>query len=419
MPAPSWYVTWSAAALLGLGAAGWCSAQTPADLSELIIARDTARQAGDLQTAQATALEIIRRLESRQGLKAMALTEPLLELARIHRALGNGGEAERTYLRVLDIIQAEQGKAGPDLITPYRELAQSLMDDERFEAALDTLEEARSISRRNFGLFNMGQVQLFDDLSRAYLGLNEGAEAQQMQEEKVTLAVRNFGADDLRVAPYREQLADYYQRSRLKVAAREEHRKALAIYTEQAPADSSAQLRALSHILRLNFVLLGDEDEHLRIAQLLDEGQLSQAEHAATLALLGDFYFVRVEDRAEAERYWSEAYRRSRNLPAEDMAAARFDKPVMLDFVPPLNEVDRSSPRRKRAAWGQLTAVFSVDADGRAGDVEVQMSMPNERLARRYVERIQATHFRPRLSDSVPVATPRVRLTHAYRYFVD
>ncbi len=419
MPAPSWYVSWSAAALLGIGAAGWGAAQTPTDLSELIIARDTARQAGDLQTAQATALEIIRRVETEQGPEAMALTQPLLELARIHRALGNGGEAERTYLRVLDIIQAEQGKAGPDLITPYRELAQSLMDDERFEAALDTLEEARSISRRNFGLFNMGQVQLFDDLTRAYLGLNETAKAQQMQEEKVTLAVRNFGADDLRVAPYREQLADYYQRSRLKVAAREEHRKALAIYTEQAPADSAAQLRALSHILRLNFVLLGDEDEHLRIARLLDEGQLSRAEHAATLALLGDFYFVRVEDRGQAERYWSEAYRRAQTLPAEDTARASFDKPVMLDFVPPLNEVDRSSPRRKRAAWGRLTALFSVDADGRAGEVEVEMSVPNERLAQRYVERIEATHFRPRLVDSVPVATPRVRLTHAYRYFVD
>ena len=419
MPAPGWYVQWSAAALLGIGAAGWCPAQTPADLSELIITRDAARQAGDLQTAQATALEIVRRVESQQGAEAMALTEPLLELARIHRALGNSGEAERTYLRVLDIIQAEQGKAGPDLITPYRELAQSFMDDERFEAAVDTLEEARSISRRNFGLFNMGQVQLFDDLSRAYLGQNQAAKAQQMQEEKVTLAVRNFGAEDLRVAPYREQLADYYQRSRLKVAAREEHRKALAIYAEQAPADASAQLRTLSHILRLNFVLLGDEDEHVRIARLLDEGQLSRAERAATLALLGDFYFVRVEDRGQAERYWSEAYRQAQNLPAADAASVSFTTPVMLDFVPPLNQVDRSTPRRKRAAWGRLTAVFSVDADGRAGDVEVEMSVPNERLARRYVERIQATHFRPRLIDSVPVATPRVRLTHAYRYFVD
>ena len=171
--------------------------------------------------------------------------------------------------------------------------------------------------------------------------------------------------------------------------------------------------------MRLNFVLLGDADEHIRIARLLNQENVSTAERAAMLALLGDFYFVRVEDRLQADRYWSEAYRLAQRVPTDTQDTISFDKPVMLDFVPPLNSVDRSTRRRKRPAWGQLTAVFSVDANGQAADIQVEMSEPDERLAQRYVERIQATHFRPRLVESVAVATPRVRLRHAYRYFVD
>lgn len=419
MPGPGWHLRIIATAFLAFAASGPAAAQGGADLDELILARDAAIQEGELAVAQAAALEVIRRTEGQHGADAIQLAQPLLQLARIHRAMGNGSEAERTYLRVLDIVESEQGKAGPDLITPYRELAQTLMDAERFGDAVGTLEEARSVSRRNFGLFNMGQVQLFDDLTRAHLGLNETKKAQEMQEEKVNLAVRNYGADDLRVAPYRSQLADYYQRSRLKVAAREEHRKALQIYVTQDPSDISARLKGLSQIMRLNFVLLGDEDEHIRIGQLLNQENVSTAERAAAMALLGDFYFVRVEDRSQAERYWSEAYRLAQQVPPDTPDRISFNKPVMLDFVAPLNAVDRSTSRRKRPAWGELTAVFSVDINGRAADIEVEMSEPNKRLAERYVERIAATHFRPRLVDSVPVATPRVRLTHAYRYFVD
>ncbi len=416
---PDWCLPLVVTAALGLSMIATAGAQSTDELAELVLARDVAKAAGELQAAQTTAIEIVQLVSTQHGEAAVQLAQPLLELARIHRALGNSQEAERTYLRVLDILQTNQGKTGPDLVTPYRELAQSFMDAGRFGDALSTLEQARSISRRNFGLFNMAQVQLFDDLTQAYLGLDDTAKAQQMQEEKVILAVRNFGADDPQVAPYREQLADYYQRSRLKVASREEHRKALEIHANQVPPDTAGQLRALSNIMRLNLVLLGDQDEHVRIARLLEEGDIGPVQRAETLALLGDFYLVRVKDRSQAERYWAQAYRLAQSLPAEDTRDLTFKEPVMLDFVPPLNSVDQRTSRRKRVAWGQLVALFSVDADGHAANIRVEMSEPDRRLAKRYEERIAATRFRPRLIDSVPVDTPRVRLTHAYRYFVD
>jgi hypothetical protein len=203
------------------------------------------------------------------------------------------------------------------------------------------------------------------------------------------------------------------------VAAREEHSKALAIYSNQQPPDTQGALRTLGNIIRLNFVLLGDEDEHLRIAELLTNDDISTIERARTLALLGDFYFVRVKDQTQAERYWSEAYRLAQGLPTEDARELAFEKPVMLDFVPPLNQVDQRTSRRKRVAWGQLVAFFAVDADGRATDIELEMNPPVARLEQRYRDRIAATHFRPRLVDGVPAATSRVRLKHAYRFFVD
>jgi hypothetical protein len=240
-----------------------------------------------------------------------------------------------------------------------------------------------------------------------------------MQEEKITLAVRNFGAEDARVAPYREELADYYRRSRLKVAAREEYRKALQIYRQVTPPDTMGELRTLREILRLNFVLLGDEDEHVRLAQLLRDAPISALERARTTALLGDFYAVRVNDQSQAQRYWADAYRLGASMTAEEAAELEFNKPHMLDFVAPLNQVDQRTSRRERFAWGTLTAVFGVAADGRARDVQIDMDPPVPRLAERYQDRLAATHFRPRIVDGEPVATTRVRLTHSYRYFVD
>ena len=399
--------------------AGGAQEQTQPDLDELILSRDRYSQSGDLPAAQAAALEVVSRVEAESGAKAQQLYEPLLALARIHRDMGNDGEAEIAFRRVIDIARARQGKRSPDLIVPYQELARTFMDAERFDDALTTLEQARSISRRNFGLFNMGQTQLFDDLTRAHLGLNETAKAQQIQEEKVTLAVRNYGAKDARLAPYREGLADYYQRSRLKVAAREEHRKALHIYAQLTPPDLAGELRTLKNILRLNFILLGDEDEYLRIAELLNDPRISNLERAETLALLGDFYAVRVKDQSQAQRYWADAYRLADTLAPEEADELAFNKPHILDFVAPLNAVDQRTSRRKRFAWGKLDAVFGVNADGQAVDVQIEMDPPVPRLAQRYQERLAATHYRPRIVDGVPVATARVRLTHAYRYFVD
>jgi tetratricopeptide (TPR) repeat protein len=398
-----------------------CGAQqpTPDDLNDVIVSRDSYRDSGDLAAAQAAALDVVSRVEAEHGAKAQQLVEPLLALARINRDLGNATEAESNFRRVIAISRSQQGKNSPDLIVPYQELARTFMDAQRFGDALTTLEQARSISRRNFGLFNMGQTQLFDDMTRAYLGRNDTAKAQQMQEEKITLAVRNFGAEDARVAPYREELADYYQRSRLKVAAREEFRKALRIYSELTPPDTPGELRTLREILRLNFVLLGDEDEHVRIAQLLTDNRISPLERARTLAVLGDFYAVRVADQNQAQRYWADAFRVGETLAPEEAAELEFSKPRMLDFVPPLNQVDQRTSRRKRFAWGTLTAQFGVSADGRAVDVQINMDPPVPRLAERYQDRLAATRFRPRIAGGEPVATARVRLTHAYRYFVD
>jgi outer membrane biosynthesis protein TonB len=61
---------------------------------------------------------------------------------------------------------------------------------------------------------------------------------------------------------------------------------------------------------------------------------------------------------------------------------------------------------------------YTVTADGRAEDVQIiETSPPDSVRQERYVLRSMRTaRFRPRLVDRNPVATPRQRLRHEFRY---
>jgi len=343
--------------------------------------------------------------------------DALVELGRLQTELTEFDAAQASYLAGIERLVEEHGEFSPTLIEPYTGLARAYLLNEQPLEAVTIIEQARHISQRNFGLLNVDQAALLDELSRAYLLMGDTAEAQNIQRERLTLAQRRFGRGDPRVIPFHNQLADYYDLSRMRVHAREQYEAALAIQRENFGEDDGRLLVPLSELLRIDILLGGSGSARRRLAQVLESSEnATPIEVANALAALGDWEQARRRKEAAVE-YYRDAYA---TLHVEDpyIAAEYFAAPRFIDFVPPPSPVDRRG-NREPYAWGSIVARFRVAADGTAADVAVVAANPAGLMDSRYVERLAAAIYRPRLLDGEPTDTAAVTFSHEFRYFLE
>jgi hypothetical protein len=182
-----------------------------------------------------------------------------------------------------------------------------------------------------------------------------------------------------------------------------------------------ALLPPLRQLVRID-LLTAQTDEtaaHDRLVSILEQNpEIDAVERGLSLATLGDWAIVANEPVA-ARDYYNQAWTVLSANPELDVATF-FAKPAMIDFVPPLNPVDRALRARRPYAWGQIVFKFDVAADGRPLNVErvAEKSQPTTALDSTYTRRLRETHFRPRIVDGEPAATDNVELTHYFRFYV-
>jgi tetratricopeptide (TPR) repeat protein len=380
-------------------------------LDVLRSARDALVNAADFTAARDPAEQIVAALD---GTDAGPAANDVLHLARIQAELREFDAAEINYLRAIEMLEADGGEYSPSLIGPHQSLGRTYINSRRFAEAITVLEQARHISQRNAGLFNVEQSEIIDDITMAHLGTGNTIEARNLQLQRLDNAVRRFGAGDPRVAPYHSHLGDYFDQSRLRASAREQYVKALELQEAALGASDPQLLPALRKLVQID-ILLGDGPEARdRLASLLEHSpDVEPLERALSLAALGDWAAVQ-EDPMIAREYYLQAYAAAdRNGQAEQL----FDEPTMLDFIPPLSSVDRGT-RSRPYAWGSITLEFDISADGRAFDVKALAADPAGVMETPYSRRIRETHFRPRLEGGYPMATAGVRFTHYFRHYV-
>jgi len=355
------------------------------------------------------------------GTGALAQENPpsadaLVELGRLQTELTEFDTAQESYLAGIELLIEENGEFSPALIEPYTGLARAYLLNQQPLEAITILEEAQHISQRNFGLLNVDQVSLLDEMSRAYLLVGDTAEAQNRQRERLTLALRRFGADDPRVIPFHNQLADYYDLSRMRVRAREQYEAVLDIQRENFGEYDGRLLVPLSELLRIDILLGGSSSARRRLLQVLESSEnATPVEVGNALAALGDWEQARRRTDAALE-YYRDAYA---TLHVEDpsIAAEFFATPRFINFVPPPSPVDRQGNRAPHA-WGSIAARFRVSSNGRATEITVAAASPAGLMDSRYVERLAEAAYRPRLLDGEPVDTAAVTFSHEFRYFV-
>jgi tetratricopeptide (TPR) repeat protein len=389
-----------------------------AGLQTLRRARDTLMGISDFDAALNPARTIVERQES--GTPDADYPKDLTALARIHAETGNFDTAETGFIKAIDLIEAAEGEFSITLVDPYRALGRSYIKAARYPEAITALEEAQHISQRNLGLFNVEQTPLLDDITTAYLGIGDTVEAREMQLERLDNAMKRYGVDDPRVYPFRYQLADYYQRSRMQLSAREQYEEVLKSQETQLGANDPALLSPLRQLMKIDLMMTQGEDDaaHARLTAILERSaDLDPVERGLSLAMLGDWATV-TGDAAAARAFYQQAWGALSSKPDVDVASY-FATPIMLDFIAPLSAVDRGA-RSKPYSWAQITFRFDLSADGRPFNVQtVGREGPPGPIEARYNRRLREAHFRPRIVAGEPVATDNVQFTHYFRFYVE
>jgi tetratricopeptide (TPR) repeat protein len=381
-----------------------CSA---AAVSLLLLAGAAAQGAGVDSVAQRT--DPAEQRQAAQALSAQAATQA---------ALDDLDAAEDSYLEAIELVSGAEGEFSPLLIDVYRGLADVFSRRGEYAEALTLLEQARHISHRNFGLFNLDQAELLDEISGVYEAAGDTREAQETQRELLKVAVRHFGGETAGVIPFHVRLAEYYELARMRALAREQYEAVLAILAEDPATPPSAWLEPLGELVRIDIASGATSPARQRLLEALDaSGDSDPAARGRALAILGDWELTAGNTEA-AFGYYRDAYA-SLASESPDTAEDFFDSPRMLNFVPPASPVDLSRVERRPYAWGFVTARFGLSASGRAARIEITASQPPGLLDQSYIQRLNEAVFRPRMAAGEPAPTEALRYSHEFRYFVE
>lgn len=339
----------------------------------------------------------------------------LIALGAVQADLHEFAAAEGTYLRGIEHLTEAHGEFAPILIDPYRGLAQVYVRSGRSPEALTVLEHAQHISQRNYGLFNVVQTIILDEMSEAYVTAGDTRSAQDIQQERLNIGLRRFGEDDLDLIPFRYHLAEYYELSRMHGRAREQYEDVIEIQESHLVRYSGDLLKPLRELVRID-ILSGDSSSaRRRLQEILELGEAIPAmERARSLAVLGDWALTNGQLATGLSHY-----RDADAVLAGDegsRAVELFSSPALINFIPPPSPVDRTGGSAPYE-WGAISADFEISAEGRARNVQIVAATPPGLMDARYRARLMESYFRPRLVAGEPIATPHVRFTHQFRYF--
>ena len=178
---------------------------------------------GEFKTAATTGLRLIELVEAEEGPTSTALAEVLFEVGEVQRRAKQHDDAELTLIRSIEIYQSQGGQTTPELIGPMTSLGMNYNDAENYRPAVGVLGEARTLSRRNFGLLNEGQIEIVEHLTTSFVGLRQFEQADHQQLMMMQLYQRNHGTDTVASLPGVYKAAAYLRR-------RGRYNEALALY---------------------------------------------------------------------------------------------------------------------------------------------------------------------------------------------
>lgn len=375
-----------------------------------------------LDSALEMGARMVELTERDFGRNHVETAKAYVRLADAQRRAREHDLAEASYHAAIEIYRSVDGPYSPLSIEPLTSLGDSYHEDREYLNAVSAYDEARTATRRSYGLLSAEQAQLLDRMAESLLKLNRVEEADERQLESLRLVERRsepgsaekvdalfkYAAWLRRTYRFQEErqqyilamgeIEDRYGHNDLRLV-----RPLLAMadsYREQGVADPVGE-NALNKARAL-LSAAGDKAEPRMIAELFRD--------------IGDWYIA--FDNPTAEPRAAELYRRAWNtlgtLPdGEALRAAWFGGTNYVRRGPfNLKSVTQAMDARN----GSVVVKFDLSVAGIPSNIEVIESNPPGLKDADAVRHIRESRFRPHVRDGelVPSRARALRFTFPY-----
>jgi tetratricopeptide (TPR) repeat protein len=342
-------------------------------------------------------------------------------------------------LRTIQSLQAQHAFLAPELLPPLIELGQ-LYGAGQCDRAIEILDLALEISRRNDGLFNPGQLQIYEPLLSCYITLDRPAELDRAQQYVVLIDEHRYGKRDPRLLQRLDEAAARYEEVGLYLSARKLHRRALEIARRDSGGHDLSlvkPLRGIARAFRLEYAhgLAAPDFAHVtyeapeivssatfdgartrldrygqrsleRAVEILRKHADTEAvEYHETLLELGDWHQL-ADHRNSALRSYRELWRALNADGAGSGDRTLLSTPeALLGGHTGNTRLRRSPADSDRLQKYTVDLDYDVTRDGRVTDVRIVESNAPRDLEIRLVRDFKQTRFRPRFEAGEPVDT--------------
>jgi TonB family protein len=426
--------------VLALALAPFATAATDAERAEVYHEFRALFDSHRYQEALPVAERLVALTEDRYGEKARELVNPLTNLGTTYHRLGQHAEAEKSYLRSIEILEAASSSTDRQLLRPLHGLGVTYVALRQYDDASLILRRAVDLSRNLNGLFGVEQLDMLDPLIASYVALGDYANAEKEHQYAFEVAESAYGKDDARLIGPLESYAGWYEFVGRYTTARALHARALSIAERDGHATPLAvePLRGISRTYRLEY-LNGAEEERpaevpisaglpqldagpvwmeqhnlnpdgeralqLALKELLQEQPPNYGRRGETWVDLGDWYLVSGDEPKAAE-----AYRSAWKELQQSGSTALLAEPRVLAYRPPAASIARTRAEPRDIDEHHVDLRFTVTADGRTTDISLTESDAPESQQKAVLNAVKRARYGPRVEDGEPVATVGVTL---------
>ncbi|HVJ29465.1 MAG TPA: TonB family protein [Gammaproteobacteria bacterium] len=365
--------------------------------------------------------QLLKSNVAKYGARSLQVAEAHLDLANAQRAAKDFDKAAESYLAAVEAYRSVDGAFTPLAIGPLTSLGDNYHEADDDTNAVTAYSEARTVSRRAYGLHNTEQVVLLDRMSRSLLDLNQLSEAEAQQVEALRLVQRAHppASDEGLEAIYKyaEWLGDrlYFQ------LQRDQYARALRLIRQTYGEDDVRQSKPLLGIGNTyreerNPASMGISALEEALELLEAQPERDSVAMAMTLRDIGDWAVAFGKTGYSGTEY-QRAWQLLGSAPNADELRRQWFTGANYVLYEPISP--RGLSTDPDALSGHVTVSFDIDKAGNTQNVMLVESAPPGLKDEAVLRHIRRSRFRPVIDNGAVVVGKGLAIQVKFRYLTE
>jgi TonB family protein len=416
----------------------------------------------DWGAAIASAEKLVAAARAANPPDKFRLSQALVLLGNAQLGGQTPGAAEAAFAESLKLVEPYVNAGDPRLLDPLRGLGYSLAAQSKHEQAIPYMDRSLVVSRRNAGLFDMGQQGVLRQLADSFWALGRPVDGERYMIYLLRVGEHAYGNSDPRLAQVLCVVGNWYTEVGQMAPARESFRAALEVVSKKlGPLDLAAveplRLAAKTYIREVQlsnygirsyyemgslsgnqverrvptsadgtsnegaamnprYISVDGERGLLQAIKALDAHENRSAQTLIdTLLQTGD-WFVFKQQFEKGLPYYKRAWE---TLAAQPDAQQPGDEPlgfpVQVYYQTPVLATRNLARPPAEVEERFVQVEFTVKADGTVKDARVTDSNGTPRQVSQTLDAVETSRYRPKFVDGAPVETTALTFRQQFK----